>query len=246
MLTDYADILPPDEQRRLARERKAKFFPHNGRVPAPPRKVEEAVAEVVPITPPPARPSYADLVHTVPWRWVPRPSYDLTPIGLAEALSTPVRAPDTLMIVGLSKKILDEVAYSFGVSVRDLEGTRRFTQIANARQCAMWLLRVVGSKSFMQIGYILKKDHSTAIHACQKIERAVNEESDLGAHAHRLMVRLVELRSIGHFEQKLVKAFVLPVEKCGRSDDPLPAATPPAVEMERPARCFEHRAGQKD
>jgi chromosomal replication initiator protein len=62
-------------------------------------------------------------------------------------------------------------AESFGISVEDLISTKRTSDLALARQIAMYIARDRLNDSLQQIGYAFnKKDHTTVLHACKKIE----------------------------------------------------------------------------
>lgn len=62
-------------------------------------------------------------------------------------------------------------AESFGITVEDLTSSRRTSDLALARQIAMYLARETLNDSLQQIGYAFnKKDHTTVLHACKKIE----------------------------------------------------------------------------
>jgi chromosomal replication initiator protein len=62
-------------------------------------------------------------------------------------------------------------AESFDITTEDLISTKRTSELALARQIAMYIAREKVSDSLQQIGYAFnKKDHTTVIHACKKIE----------------------------------------------------------------------------
>lgn len=62
-------------------------------------------------------------------------------------------------------------AESYGITVEDITSAKRTAGIAEARQVAMYLSRSALSDSLQQIGYAFnKKDHTTVLHACKKIE----------------------------------------------------------------------------
>jgi chromosomal replication initiator protein len=62
-------------------------------------------------------------------------------------------------------------AESFGITVEDLVSSKRTSDLALARQIAMYLSRELLNDSLQQIGYAFnKKDHTTVLHACKKIE----------------------------------------------------------------------------
>jgi chromosomal replication initiator protein len=61
-------------------------------------------------------------------------------------------------------------AESFGITVEDLISSKRTSDLALARQIAMYLARDKLNDSLQQIGYAFnKKDHTTVLHACKKI-----------------------------------------------------------------------------
>lgn len=63
-------------------------------------------------------------------------------------------------------------AESFGITVEDLISTKRTSDLALARQIAMFVARTKLNDSLQQIGYAFnKKDHTTVLHACNKIEK---------------------------------------------------------------------------
>lgn len=76
------------------------------------------------------------------------------------------------------EKILEEVAKHYQVSLDDLLGTRRTKDIVIPRQIAMYLLRTEMNFSFPQIASrVGKKDHTTIMYACEKIEKQLRTNS---------------------------------------------------------------------
>lgn len=70
------------------------------------------------------------------------------------------------------EKILDSVSKHYSVSLDDLLGKKRIKEIVIPRQVAMYLLRSELNFSFPQIAArIGKKDHTTIMYACGKIEK---------------------------------------------------------------------------
>jgi chromosomal replication initiator protein len=62
-------------------------------------------------------------------------------------------------------------AESFGITIDDLISAKRTSDLALARQIAMYIARDKLNDSLQQIGYAFnKKDHTTVLHACKKIE----------------------------------------------------------------------------
>jgi chromosomal replication initiator protein len=72
------------------------------------------------------------------------------------------------------ENILASVCTYFGIDNRDLMSGRRQRTISLARSVAMYLVRKTAKLSFPEIGARLgKRNHSTVISACRRIERAV-------------------------------------------------------------------------
>ncbi len=75
--------------------------------------------------------------------------------------------------------IQDVVAKYFNVSVADLKGSRRSSDVVFPRQIAMYLCKSVAQISYPKIGNAFgKRDHSTVMHACEKIESEINQNSN--------------------------------------------------------------------
>jgi len=76
--------------------------------------------------------------------------------------------------------IQEVVAKYFNVKVDDLKAAKRSADISHPRQIAMYLCREVGNLSLPKIGYDFgKRDHTTVIHACNKISKDINENTEL-------------------------------------------------------------------
>ncbi len=77
-----------------------------------------------------------------------------------------------------SEYIQDVVAKYFDVSPQDLRGSKRSNDVTFPRQIAMYLCRNVAQMSLPQIGNDFgKRDHTTVMHACNKIEKEINSNS---------------------------------------------------------------------
>lgn len=69
------------------------------------------------------------------------------------------------------QKILEAVASFYNIGLSDLTGKSRKKELVGPRQIAMYLLRTKLNSSFPAIGQELGgRDHTTAMHACTKIE----------------------------------------------------------------------------
>ena len=75
--------------------------------------------------------------------------------------------------------IQDTVAKYFNVNLKDLKGSKRSNDITFPRQIAMYLCRNVANMSLPQIGKDFgKRDHTTVMHACNKIEQDIKTNSN--------------------------------------------------------------------
>ncbi len=89
---------------------------------------------------------------------------------LDRQMITPVR-PDN---------VLQSVCNYFGLEHKDLMSGRRQRTISLARSVAMYLVRKTAKLSFPEIGARMgKRNHSTVISACRRIERAVQSNEPL-------------------------------------------------------------------
>jgi chromosomal replication initiator protein len=86
------------------------------------------------------------------------------------------------------KQIVERTARYFSVSIEEILSPKRDKNIVYPRQIAMYMLRSELHMSFPKIATELgRKDHTTAIHSVEKIEK----ESNLDA---RVRQQLVEIR----------------------------------------------------
>ncbi|KRK88619.1 chromosomal replication initiator protein DnaA [Lentilactobacillus sunkii] len=76
--------------------------------------------------------------------------------------------------------IQNKVASYFHISINDLKGKKRMKSIVMPRQIAMYLAREMTSNSLPKIGKEFGgKDHTTVIHACDKIAEIIKLDADL-------------------------------------------------------------------
>lgn len=76
-------------------------------------------------------------------------------------------------------QVLKAVAEFYRVSVEDLSNRSRQKQVVEPRQVAMYLLRDILDMSYPYIGEKMGRDHTTAIHAIEKIGEEINQNSGL-------------------------------------------------------------------
>lgn len=76
------------------------------------------------------------------------------------------------------KQIVDKTAKHFQLDIKEICGIKRDKHIVVPRQIAMYLLRSELHLSFPRIaGELGRKDHTTAIHSVEKIEKAIKLDS---------------------------------------------------------------------
>lgn len=89
------------------------------------------------------------------------------------------------------EEIIQEVLSEFSVSKKELFSPVRTKRIALARQVAMYLMRRLLCLPLKEIGSIFGgKDHTTVIHACEKIEKMIKDNSGIGQRIERIILRL--------------------------------------------------------
>ena len=79
-----------------------------------------------------------------------------------------------------SQSIIDTIGVYYTLPIDDLCGKSRKKEIVRPRQIAMYLLRKENNVSFPTIGdYFGGRDHTTAMHACEKIEKLLEHDEEL-------------------------------------------------------------------
>jgi chromosomal replication initiator protein len=90
-----------------------------------------------------------------------------------------------------AKQIIERTARHFQVPVEDIVGPKRDKDIVVPRQVAMYMLRSELHLSFPKIARELgRKDHTTAIHSVEKIEKESRLDADLRAAISQIKDRL--------------------------------------------------------
>jgi chromosomal replication initiator protein len=75
--------------------------------------------------------------------------------------------------------IQETVAKYFNISAKDLKSSKRSNDLAYPRQIAMFLCRDVAQMQLTKIGECFgKRDHTTVMHACRKIEAEIKENGN--------------------------------------------------------------------
>lgn len=90
-----------------------------------------------------------------------------------------------------AKQIIERTARHFQIPLEDILGPKRDKDIVVPRQIAMYILRSELHLSFPKIARELgRKDHTTAIHSVEKIEKEVSFDSDIKAAVAEIKERL--------------------------------------------------------
>ena len=78
------------------------------------------------------------------------------------------------------ERVAQEVCKHYVYTITDLRSERREKDISLARQVAMYLMKKLTDKSLREIGIFLRRrNHSTVIHALEKIEQTLGGDTDL-------------------------------------------------------------------
>lgn len=174
------DIQPPDLETRIAILRK-KAIADNldisnevlafiaGQIDSNIRELEGALIRVV---------AYSALMnHAI--------DFDLASQALKEIVAPP--NPTTVSIKGIQ----EAVSSYFKLPVEELVSKSRTKQIAFARQVAMYLSRELTDHSLPKIGSDFGRDHTTVIHAHDKISRMMDDDPHLNKTMSSIKTKLM-------------------------------------------------------
>jgi chromosomal replication initiator protein len=90
-----------------------------------------------------------------------------------------------------AKQIIERTARHFQIPMEDILGPKRDKDIVVPRQVAMYMLRSELHLSFPKIAHELgRKDHTTAIHSVEKIEKESRIDGDIRAAIAEIKERL--------------------------------------------------------
>ena len=96
--------------------------------------------------------------------------------------------------VATPRKIIQAVAEFYDLKENELLTASRKKEIVYPRQIAMYLLREELKGSYPFIGRKFRgKDHTTAIHACEKISKELQKNEKLGEEISLIKQRIYSL-----------------------------------------------------
>jgi chromosomal replication initiator protein len=174
-----ADIVPPDEETRLAilqakaRDQRVDLSPEvmqylADRVRDNIRALEGCLNRVI---------AYARLTRS--------------PINIETATKALAALTPTIANRAEPQAILQAVSNYYGVPIPAITGKSRAKQIAEARHIAMYLLREDGELALKQIGLLLgHRDHSTVIHGVQKVTHALIADPRLSSQLSEIRISI--------------------------------------------------------
>lgn len=104
--------------------------------------------------------------------------------ALKDIVSKTLKKPKEVTI-NLIKKV---VADNYGIEMNDMKSKKRTRAIAFPRQIAMYIARELTNLSFPQIGDRFGgRDHSTVLHACDKIKQKIKSEVNFKETINKLL-----------------------------------------------------------
>ena len=99
-------------------------------------------------------------------------------LDLAEEILKDLISPEESRNV-TSQMIIDAVAEHFNITSAEIRSQRRDTKYVYPRKIAMYLCREMTDDSLLTIANLLnKKDHTTVLSACRKIEKEMNTSEE--------------------------------------------------------------------
>ncbi|MFN3285370.1 MAG: chromosomal replication initiator protein DnaA, partial [bacterium] len=175
-----ADVQPPDYETRVAiLRKKAELDRMNV-----PSEVAEFIAQHFQSN---IRELEGALVRVVAYATLTRVplSAELAREVLRDIL--PQHRPQPITIQAIQKA----VAEHFGLRVEDMKAKRRTKGVAFPRQVAMYLARELTDSSLPRIGEEFGgRDHTTVIHACERVRAEMQRDPHLAATVHALIQQL--------------------------------------------------------
>ena len=79
------------------------------------------------------------------------------------------------------EKVMDAVCEVFDVTTREIKGKRRTAYVALCRQIVMYILRDVLEMPLEKVAkHVNRKDHTTVLHACEKISKQMGKDKRFG------------------------------------------------------------------
>lgn len=89
------------------------------------------------------------------------------------------------------QEVMESVSKYYSISIDDLIGSSRVHEVLTPRQVAMYIGKKFLNVSFVRLGETFgNRDHTTVMNACEKIERAMQSDSNVLREVHTLTSEL--------------------------------------------------------
>ena len=96
-----------------------------------------------------------------------------------------------------SDYIKETVAKYFNIDVKDIDSSKRSNEVAYPRQIAMYLCRELAKMQYKNIGNSFGgRDHSTVMHACNKIEQEIKKDKNTFTHVDSVKNIILKPREV--------------------------------------------------
>ncbi|MGQ0567954.1 MAG: chromosomal replication initiator protein DnaA [Armatimonadota bacterium] len=179
-----ADIQPPDLETRIAILRKKA----ESEGIAVPDEVAEFIAQRIPTN---IRELEGALIRVVAYASLTRSPIS---VELAADVLRDLLPPTRARVVTI-QSIQAALAEFFGIRVEEMRAKRRTKGVAFPRQVAMYVAREITDASLPRIGEEFGgRDHTTVMHACQRVRETLGRDAHLAASLKRLMEDLQRQR----------------------------------------------------
>ena len=104
------------------------------------------------------------------------PSIKTAQAAISDIINNDQPAPMTI------EKIIEEVARTFGTTADDIRSSKRSSNISNARQIAIYIVREITQLPYDSIGKEFGgRDHSTVVYAMQQIDKKIQKDPKMKA-----------------------------------------------------------------
>jgi chromosomal replication initiator protein len=91
------------------------------------------------------------------------------------------------------KRVAEEAARRFSLTIADLKSQSRRRTVVQARDAAIFTARRLTGLTLTEIGdYFGKRDHTTVLHSCRKLETAVENNAETRALLEELRIAVTE------------------------------------------------------
>ena len=115
------------------------------------------------------------------------------PVSIDVAKKVITRSDDKRKPIVDFGRILRYVSQHFAHSVDEIKSSGRGKEIVRSRQMAMYLMKTLTDRSFREIGvYLRRKDHTTVVHAVNKVKELAETESDFSRHLDEVKTKIIE------------------------------------------------------